>query len=148
MILYILWVGVIIWMMVLTWIVIKTQNHYFRLVKKTGRESIDGILESIIQKEEMHGTELKMIKKALQEVIGQSKFYLQKIGIVRFHPFEKSGGEESFVIALVNKESTGLVMNFIYTREGLRVYTKRVKQAKGEEYTLTQEEKEAITHAQ
>ena len=64
--------------------------------------------------------------------------------MVRFNPFERSGGEQSFVLALLNNLNSGLVINFIYTREGLRTYIKKVKAGKGEKYELSEEEKEAI----
>ena len=47
-------------------------------------------------------------------------------------------------LALLDKEDSGLIINFIYTHEGVRVYTKKVKQGKGEEYQLSEEEQRAI----
>ena len=70
--------------------------------------------------------------------------HFQKIGLVRFNPFERVGGEQSFVIALLNNLNSGLVINFIYTREGLRTYIKKIREGKGEKYNLSNEEQEAV----
>jgi len=45
---------------------------------------------------------------------------------------------------LLNKKNCGLILNFIYTRDGLRVYTKAVKDGKGDKYQLSEEEKKAV----
>jgi len=89
-------------------------------------------------------TDLEEIKKQVKEEMKLSQLHLQKIGLIRFNPFERVGGEQSFVVSLLDKEDNGIIINFIYTREGLRVYTKRVKKGKGEEYELSEEEKKAI----
>lgn len=132
------------WMCVLTWIVVKTRNHYLNLVGKTGKGNLDEILDELLKTDQKAVTDIESIKKELKEEIKKSQLHLQKIGLLRFNPFERMGGEQSFVIALLNEEDSGLLLNFIYTREGLRVYTKKVKQGKGEEYELSDEEKKAI----
>lgn len=131
------------WLAVLSWLVWKTKRHYFNLISRTKKQRIDEILDSLIANERKITTELEKIKKELQEEINKSKFHLQKIGLVRFNPFER-GGEQSFVIVLLDSEKNGLAINFIYTREGFRVYTKKVKNGQGEEYELSEEEKKAI----
>lgn len=45
------------------------------------------------------------------------------------------------------KKKDGIVLNFIYTHEGVRIYTKIVKMGKGEAYELSAEENEAIHSA-
>lgn len=132
------------WMCVLTWIVVKTRNHYLNLVGKTGKGNLDEILDELLKIDQKAVMDIESIKKELKEEIKKSQLHLQKIGLLRFNPFERMGGEQSFVIALLNEEDSGLLLNFIYTREGLRVYTKKVKQGKGEEYELSDEEKKAI----
>jgi hypothetical protein len=88
--------------------------------------------------------ELEIVKKELREEIKVSTLHIQKVGLVRFNPFEKTGGEKSFVITFLNYENSGIIINFIYTRDGLRVYSKKVRNGKGEEFELSEEEKKAI----
>jgi len=86
--------------------------------------------------------EIDIIKKKLEKQIEESKYHLKKINIVRFHPFEKAG-DPSFVLAFLDEKRNGIVINFLYTKEGLRVYTKEIKEGKGN-YPLTEEEEKAI----
>lgn len=133
-----------IWLSILSWIVFKIRKHYYNLITRTKKERIDGILDELLLQDKNIKTDLEEIKKQVKEEMRLSLLHLQKIGLVRFNPFERVGGEQSFVVALLDKEDNGIIINFIYTREGLRAYTKRVKKGKGDEYELSEEEKKAI----
>lgn len=141
-------VGFFIWLIVLSWIVLTLRHHYFNLISRTRRQHIDEILDALLATDKKVEVDTKRLKEELREEINRSKFHLQKIGLVRFNPFERMGGEQSFVLALLDGQDNGLTVNFIYTRDGLRVYTKRVKSGKGEEYDLSPEEKKAIEKSQ
>lgn len=133
-----------IWLIFISWILYKMRKHYQSLITRSKKQSIDQILEQLLLNDEKFSTEFNKLVKNVKDVTEQAKIPLQKIGMVRFNPFERAGGEQSFVIALLNNHNNGLVINFIYTREGLRTYIKRVLRGKGEKYELSEEEQEAI----
>ncbi|MBD3282580.1 MAG: DUF4446 family protein [Candidatus Portnoybacteria bacterium] len=81
--------------------------------------------------------------KKLQEI---SDISITKVGVVRFNPFKDTGGNQSFVIALLDKSNNGLVLSSLYTREGTRIYTKPVKEGKSS-FHLSNEEENAIKEA-
>jgi hypothetical protein len=134
---------IFLWLVVLTWILLKTKKHYDRLVQTTRKNKLDEILDQLISNDKQFANELQLINNQLIKINNEAKFYLQKIGFVRYDPFE-GRGEQSFVIALLDKEDSGIVVNFIYTRDGLRVYTKKVKHGRADKYELSEEEKNAI----
>lgn len=68
---------------------------------------------------------------------------IQKVGVVRFNPFAEVGGNQSFAIALLDKHLNGVIILSLYAREGVRVYSKSLKEGKSE-YRLSKEEEEAI----
>ena len=68
---------------------------------------------------------------------------VQKIGIVRYNPFEDMGGDLSFTLALLNARDEGVVLNGIYNRDYAYTYAKPVK-ALQSKYPLSEEEKDAI----
>lgn len=68
---------------------------------------------------------------------------LFKKGFVRYNPFGDVGGNQSFSLCLLNKESDGYVISSIHSREGTRVYAKTVEGGKSE-YNLSEEEKKSI----
>lgn len=144
MLTYILIGACFIWLLVLTFIFVKLRNHYYNLISTTKKERLDDILDSLISGERILKAEVDELKKRLDIEVKKSNLHLQKIGLVRFNPFGTVGGEQSFVAAFVDQENSGIVLNFIYTKEGLRVYTKRVKKGVGVEYELSKEEEKAI----
>jgi hypothetical protein len=137
-------IGSGVWLVILSWVVFQMQRHYHSLIKSTQKGKIDEILEALIKKDSEVEADLQQAKKEIHRFAEESKTHLQKIGLVRFNPFKMWRTDQSFVIAILNKDNSGLIINYIYTKEGLRVYTKRVKNGKGEEYELTEEEKKAI----
>ncbi|MFH0755131.1 MAG: DUF4446 family protein, partial [bacterium] len=108
-------------------IIFKTKAHYDKLIIRTRKESIDEILDILLENQKKLTEENINLKKELREEILSSRLHIQKIGLVRFNPFERMGGEQSFIVALLDEEKNGLTLNFIYTKEGLRVYTKKIK---------------------
>ena len=71
---------------------------------------------------------------------------IQKTGIVRFNPFNDMGGNQSFVIALLDDKNNGFVISSLFVKEGNRVYAKEIKGGKSD-HLLSGEEKEAIAKA-
>lgn len=133
-----------IWLVILTIVVYKSRSHYYKLAQRTRKNTIDDVLDSLIDKENELKKDIDEVRKIIDNVLEDSRGYFQKLSLVRFSPFGKPGNDQSFVIALLDKDDRGIVMNFIYTPEGIRVYTKKIKDKKGEEYELSGEELKAI----
>lgn len=135
---------IFVWLITLTRLLLKVKAHYNNLISKTGKHKIDEILDELLIRDKQTKQELEIIKKRLKEEMEKSLLHFQKVGLIRFNPFERSGGDKSFVISLLNYENSGIIINFIHTRDGLRVYSKKIKSGKGEEFELSEEEKKAI----
>lgn len=136
---------IFIWLVILSFLLYKTKQHYYHLVSKTGKEHLDDILEQLISKDEHFIKDLSQIKEKVAFLEGHA---YQKIGFLRFNPFEHVAGDQSFILSLLDGDNTGVLLNFLYTRDGVRVYSKRVKKGLSEEYELSSEEKEVIKKAQ
>jgi len=136
------------WLVLVTFIVIKLQNHYRRLIKRSGAHSIDGILDALLKEVEKGEIKAEHLEKKIQELQIASAHMYRKIGIVQFHALGKTEGEKSFVIALLNDIHSGVILDFVYIPDGIRVYSKIIKEGKGETLELTSEEKEAIKKAE
>ena len=86
------------------------------------------------------------LSKNLDNLKEQSKKSFQKIGIIRFNPFNEVGGDQSFCIALLDAHNNGFVLTSHFSREMNRTYTKVIKNGESE-HSLSKEEKEAIQKA-
>ena len=70
----------------------------------------------------------------------------QRIGLVRFNPFEDTGGNQSFALALLDANGDGIVFSSLHTRAGTRVYAKAVNGGRSET-ALSEEETQAVRDA-
>lgn len=132
------------WLMVVTFIVFQLRNHYQQLTTRTKRQSIDDILDQILKQGTSIAKDQQAVRKELESVEMQLQSAVQKTGLVRYNAFGKAEGEQSFVIAFLNDRNDGLIVNFIYIHDGIRVYGKPVKGGHGEKHELTEEEMQAI----
>lgn len=89
----------------------------------------------------------------LQQLSGRSsqlasrlQLALKHVGLVRYRAYEDVGGDQSFALALLDDDQSGVVLAGLHGRSGDRIYAKPVKQGRSS-YALSQEELEAIAKA-
>ena len=68
---------------------------------------------------------------------------LQHIGMVRFNPFDDTGSDQSFAIALLDDRRDGVVISSLHGRSNTRLFAKPVA-AGMSPHTLSDEEAQAI----
>ena len=73
--------------------------------------------------------------------------FIQKVGIVRFNPYNDMGGDQSFALAVLDGLRNGVVISSLCSRSGTRIYAKTVMNGDGLDHPLSQEEQEAINKA-
>jgi hypothetical protein len=93
-------------------------------------------LATVAERTDDINTRLGTVEKGLAGAV-------QRIGIVRFNPFNDTGGDQSFSIALLDARGDGLVLSSLFSRSDTRVFAKPI-QAGGSKYTLSEEESRAI----
>ncbi|OGK30345.1 hypothetical protein A3I56_02955 [Candidatus Roizmanbacteria bacterium RIFCSPLOWO2_02_FULL_43_10] len=145
---YILFGVVIAWMAVLTFLTLKMVTHYKRLTTRTKEGSIDHVLDTLLGHSDRHSKNIEALQQAVSGLDQARHSYFQKFGFVKFNPFgDKIAGEQSFVTAMLDNKGNGFVKTFLYTRDGVRVYVKPIKEGKAAEFELSQEEQEAVRRA-
>ncbi len=70
----------------------------------------------------------------------------QRVGLVRFNPFEDTGGNQSFALALLDADGNGWVLSSLHARAGTRLYAKAVRGGRSDG-ALSEEETAAIKQA-
>ena len=91
-------------------------------------------------------TKLEEIEPRLRITEGLSKVSVQKVGFLRFNPFQDTGGDNSFAIALLDRDNNGVLVSSLYTRGGVRVYGKSVAKGKSKQ-PLSEEEQKVLEEA-
>ncbi len=131
------------WLIFITYSLYKIKSHYNNLIARTKKRQIDEILDFLLEKNEFFDKNISQLKKQISQIIIDTQFHFQKISFFRFKPFEQKG-EDGFILGLFDEKNNGILINFIYIRDGLRIYPKIIKNGQGLKYQLTNEEKDAI----
>jgi len=105
-------------------------------------------LENVIQGQKK---QIDKLEKEIKELFdGYEKIYkmafkgIHKVGVVRYNPFNDIGGNQSFVIALLDGDKSGVIITSLHMREGTRIFSKAVFEGKSPKGSLTEEEEKAI----
>lgn len=132
---------------VLIYVVVSHKRKYINFMTKIGNGSnIDLMLREYIQEVKEIKNENNQIKEYCTKIDNELTFCIQKIGIIRYNAFDNVGGNLSFVLALLDKQNDGIVLNGIYGSKTSNIYSKPIKNGESI-YKLSEEEKEALKQA-
>ena len=136
------------WLGALSFLLIRLVRTFSKLTKGVSDKDLRTILESVLSKIEVQGRLSTDLKEEIEKVRIDGLDHVQKVGLVRYNPFSETGGNQSFVLALLDAKGNGLVMTTLHSREATRVFAKPVKEAKENGYEFSKEEIQAILTAQ
>ncbi|MBD3208263.1 MAG: DUF4446 family protein [Candidatus Nealsonbacteria bacterium] len=115
----------------------------FDLFKKKKKpenlEQVVGQLEGLEQK-------IQKISREVESLTKKQELAVQKVEIIRYNPFQESGGDQSFSLALLDKNNNGVVVTSLYGRDANRIFAKPVKEGRST-YSLSKEENKVLERA-
>ena len=123
----------------------KVAKHYNSLTKdidqKTLMNILQGIQTTIAQHEKVQGA----TKQELQKLKDSGTLHLQHMVLKRFNPFGDTGGDQSFILAILDGNKDGVVITSLHSRENTRFYVKSLKGGVGTDHPLSEEEQKIIS---
>lgn len=122
----------------------KIKNHYNSLTKNLDKKTLMSALEGIQKTLATHERSLVTHKKELAKIIDDSRLHIQQVTLKRFNPFSDTGGDQSFILALLDGNRDGVVITSLHSRENTRFYVKSVKGGQGVEHPLSKEEQKLV----
>lgn len=146
-IILILCIILIVWNAALTFLFLKFYSYYKRLTKDGKKESLVKLLDDVVADQERMKKGLDELIRACVKLEESGQLHIQKVGLLRFNPFKDTGGDQSFILALIDAKDTGVIISSLHTRTGTRWYAKHVLNGKGAEYELSKDEEEALRSA-
>jgi len=108
--------------------------------------SLESVIYSLKQELQNSREQEAALEQGLAELKTKVAFAIQKVGLVRFNPFNDGGGNFSFSLALLDEHNTGVIITSMYGREQNRIYTKKIDRGKCD-VKLTEEEEQAVEKA-
>jgi len=141
------WGLIFVWLTALSVLFFRLSRHYQKLTKGVAKKDLRSILEKLLQDLKQDSKRIDQLIKETGKIKKESVYDIQKIGLVRFNPFAETGGDQSFCLAILDGEDSGLVISSLHSRETTRLYAKPVRKGKAAGYELSAEEKRAIKKA-
>ncbi len=139
---------IFVWLVTLTFFFARILSHYNRITKGVSNKSLKTVLEELLQETEINKKDIDYLKQYSLKLENDGLLHCQKVGLLRFNPFKDTGGDQSFILSLVDDNDTGVVISALYSRSGTRWYAKKIRNGKGVEYDLSEEEKKVLSDSQ
>lgn len=138
--------AIIIWNLFLHWQIFKLGKKNKLFFSDIKAKDFEGMIAEQIKRLRSADSIMKSLLQEQDKISESISKSIQKVGVVRFNPFNDTGGDQSFSFALLDQRNNGLVISSLYTREGVRVFSKPIEKGLSK-YGLSKEEKEAIKKA-
>jgi hypothetical protein len=121
----------------------RANSSYRSLVSDSQGASLQQLLDNHLGKVIEVGTKMEELNGLYETLESRSRGSLQHVGIVRFNPFEDTGSDQSFAIALLDDRRDGIVLSSLHGRGQTRVFAKPVESGEST-HQLSDEEAQAI----
>ena len=122
-------------------------THYNKLCEGIREKDFKFIMENLLKDVSLAKKDIENLKSYCDKIQKEGLLHIQKIGLVRFNPFKDTGGDQSFILSLVDGSDTGVIISGLYARSGTRWYAKRIVKGKSIDHELSEEEKKALKEA-
>lgn len=139
---------ILIWLSIITFLMARIFRRYYKLTKGSAKDNLGDILEKLSEELKIQEKDLQELMKRSEQTEKEATNHIQKIGLIRFNPFDETGGDQSFALAILDGQDSGIVISGLHSRDNTRLYTKLIKEGKPVKHEFSKEELEAITKAQ
>ena len=124
----------------------KLYRRYDIFMRGKDAETLEDTILDLLDETAVLQTSDRESRDQLKSLTRQVRASYQKIGIVKYNAFKGMGGNLSFVIALLDVNNSGFILNSVHSREGCYLYMKDVEKG-STDVLLGAEEKEALEMA-
>lgn len=124
----------------------KLYRRYDLFMRGKDAETLEDMLISILNQLSDLNVKDRANKDMMKVLSKQVKDSFQKYGFVKYNAFKGMGGNLSFVLAMLDDNNSGFVLDAVHSREGCYLYLKEVEEG-ATEVLLGSEEQEALEQA-
>lgn len=124
----------------------KLYRRYDLFMRGKDAETLEETIAELIEQQKELGARDRANKDAMRLLSRQVKASFQKFGFVKYNAFKGMGGNLSFVLAMLDDNNTGFILDAVHSREGCYLYLKEVEEG-ATEVLLGGEEQEALEQA-
>lgn len=136
------------WLGAITFLLVRIYRTFSRLTREVSDKDLKTILDELLVQVRKSQENDSDLDKKLEETKKEALLHIQKVGLIRYNPFADTGGNQSFVLTLLDGNNDGVVITSLHSRESTRVFSKPVIHGKESEFEFSKEEIQAISEAQ
>ncbi|MFO0955800.1 MAG: DUF4446 family protein [Candidatus Saccharibacteria bacterium] len=130
----------------LFWRLQRVERQFGAFFDSTQPQPVMRALNQFASTIQNHDAKLHELKHNLDLTTRLAEHAGTRIGFVRFNPFNDTGGDQSFCLAIIDARGDGYILSSIHARTGTRVYSKQIHHGKSS-HNLSDEEAAALTKA-
>lgn len=139
--------AIAIWLAALTLFLIRAVSRDRKLTRGQEGQNLTQILEKLARGNQLNQSSLEQLSAEIAKIKTANRQNFQKYALVRFNPFEDTGGDQSFVAAILDGQNNGLVISSLHSRDATRVYAKQVEGGQPTTHKFSREEQEVVEKA-
>ena len=121
------------------WSLLKLQKKYSEFLDGAEAKKIGDLIKDYSRDVKECLSKLDQLAEFTARMHKQAQFSISKQALIRFNPFGDTGGDQSFVLALLDNHNNGVIISSVHARTGTRVYAKEIAQGLSK-YNLSDEE--------
>ena len=125
------------------WFIFDLRKKMRRFLGETGMNLEGDIARDLMRRLARLEVKSEELEPHMARLDAVSNTAIQKIGFVRFNPFPDTGGDNSFMLVLLDRQNNGILLSSLYMRESVRVYAKSIEQGKSK-HVLSEDEKKIL----
>ena len=145
-VLFIAVVGLAAWLLALQRSAARLRGRLRKILNEAGTTGLDEILDTQAKRIDALAQRAETLATLQQELDSAARLALQRVGIVRYNPFQDSGGDQSFALALLDRAGTGIVISSLHGRAETRIFAKQIENG-ASAHSLSEVEQQAIRAA-
>ncbi len=122
---------------------IRLEQRLLGLTRGEDGRTLEGILDSHLDKVYDLADQVSVLSTRAGNLETRQTYAVQRTGLVRFNPFEDTGGNQSFALAMLDARGDGFIVSSLHARGSTRIYAKAVTRGAAD-VALSLEETEAL----
>jgi len=139
-------VGIFVWLGILTFIVFSQRNFLKDLFPKDNSRDVRNKFKEVLEAISGFEKNNQILENRLVGFKRDSLENYSKLAVLKYNPYNDTGGDQSFSLALLNGKMDGVVITSLHSRNSTRIYLKNIKIGKSE-LELSKEESKVLKDA-
>jgi hypothetical protein len=134
----------LVWTLILSVLHFRMQKHYRELIKISSKKDLTAILKDLLVNVKATRKQVEIVEEKTQNLKLEAKLHIKHVLFQRFNPFQETGGNQSFILALLDEHQNGLLLTSLHSRDLTRVYAKKLDKGVPTDGELSEEEKQLL----